>query len=207
MRPLLQILIPTLPERSASFGRLKSELERQILETGNTGMVEILSDDSPRNEKTIGEKRNALVAQSNSDYVCFVDDDDDVSRNYVSLIVNTITETNYPDCISLKGVITWDGDNPQLFEHSIKYKAYDTVSETSLGWFRYVSDSTAPVNYLRFPNHLNAIKSEIVKQFKFPHINFSEDTSFAHMVHQSGLIKTEGYINEVIYHYDFKPSK
>lgn len=211
MKPLLSILIPTLPERAALFQSLRSELERQRIYSGEPLMIEIEIDDSPRGTKTIGEKRNDLVSKAKGEYIAFIDDDDEVSRNYIQLIINAIRSNNYPDCVSLKGVITWDGQNPQLFEHSLKYSVYRTETEKSLGWFQYVSDSTAPINYLRMPNHLNAIKAEIVKQFPFidkgDKSMHGEDTDFSYRVYNSGLIKSEGYIPEVIYHYQFKPSK
>jgi hypothetical protein len=89
----------------------------------------------------------------------------------------------------LRGIITFDGETPELFEHSIKYKEYKTVDN--------------PVKYERYPNHLNCIKSSIAKQFKFPEINHGEDTDWATQIFNSGLIKTEHYIDSVMYHYNF----
>ena len=47
-----------------------------------TSEVEVLTelDDGTR---SIGEKRNALVESAGGEYVCFVDDDDMVSSDYV----------------------------------------------------------------------------------------------------------------------------
>ena len=61
--------------------------------------------------------------------------------------------------------------------------------------------------YERYPNHLNCIKSSIAKQFKFPEINFGEDTLWADKVFKSGLIKTEHFIDKVIYHYKYITNK
>lgn len=207
-QPLISVLIPTLPERRESFDRLVTELDRQKdLLPSHT--VEILTDSSPRGEKTIGEKRNRLVNEAKGKYCLFIDDDDDISRNFLKLISEAIIHYVYPDCISLKGVITWNGDwnTAQLFEHSIKYNKYHTNEQAKFNLFHWVSTSTADVTFERFPNHLSCIKTDIAKQFKFPHNNFGEDTSFAEQVYKSGLIKTEGYIDQVLYHYDYRQNK
>ena len=94
----------------------------------------------------------------------------------------------------MTGVITWDGNNPEVFEHSIKYKAYRT-------------NDTGPIKYERYPNHLNIIRSDIAKQFRFPEINHGEDTDFATQIFKSGLLKKETTIDGVMYHYDYKAKK
>lgn len=210
MRPLLSILIPRLPEpeREHSYKLLRDELERQIAYSGESLGYEILDDPAPRG-KLIGDKRNDLLQAATGQYIAFVDDDDQVSINYIKLITETIRQNNYPDCISLKGVITWNGDwnTAELFEHSLRYNAYRTNEQARFNLFHWVSTSTADVKYERFPNHLSCIKAEIAKQFEFPSNNFGEDTDWATQIHNSGLIKTEGYISEVLYHYNYISNK
>lgn len=91
------------------------------------------------------------------------------------------------DALSLKGMYYEDFVPGGIFEHSIKYNAWRTTSNE--------------VKYERFQNHLNAIKTSITKKFKFPDKNYGEDFDWATIVHESGLIKTEHYIPEIIYHY------
>lgn len=153
--------------------------------------VQILSR-SDDGKESIGAKRNYLLDKAKGEYVCFFDDDDKPSRDYVKHVMEGISKG--VDCISLRGVITWDGENPEIFEHSIKYPAY-------------VTNDTGFPRYERYPNHLNVIKSSIAKQFKFPEINHGEDTAWATEIKNSGLIKTEHYIDKVIYHYQFKANK
>jgi glycosyltransferase involved in cell wall biosynthesis len=187
----LSILIPSLVSRSESYLHLKKELYRQIDEMDASKEVEVLANiDS--GEKSIGTKRNELLQCSMGKYVCFVDDDDIIVSNYIQLLLQAINEDK--DCCSLKGVITWDNENPEIFEHSIKYDEYRT-------------NATGNPKYERYPNHLNAIKREIAIGFKFPETNFGEDTDWATQIKRSGLIKTEAVIPQVIYHYQFKTSK
>lgn len=191
---LLQILIPTLPERRDMFIRLEQELDRQILECGlrRDDDVLIVSDPAPRGEKTIGHKRNGLLQAATADYVAFFDDDDRPNARYILNVMEGINKG--VDACSLRGIITWDGQNPEVFEHSIKYDAWKT-------------NNTGDIKYFRCPNHLNAIKREIAQQFKFPEINREEDIDWSMQIQNSGLIKTEHYIDEVIYHYDYIPNK
>lgn len=172
------------------FCALKKEIWRQS-EPYKT-LVQIISnhDDTLK----IGEKRNRLLDCSSAEYICFIDDDDTISSTYIQDIMEGLKSN--PDCLSLRGVITWDDANPEIFEHSVRYNSYVT--------------HTLPVNgikYERYPNHLNVIKASIAKQFKFPEINHGEDTDWATQIKNSGLLKNEVYIDKVLYHYQFIPNK
>lgn len=190
----LQILIPTLPERRDMFIRLEQELDRQILECGlcRDDDVLIVSDPAPRGEKTIGQKRNDLLQSATADYVAFFDDDDRPNARYILNVMEGINKG--VDACSLRGIITWDGQSPEIFEHSIKYPEWKT-------------NTTGEIKYERNTNHLNVVKREIAQQFKFPETNFGEDHDWSQQLYASGLIKTEHYIDEVIYHYDYIPNK
>lgn len=183
---LLSILIPTIDERKYSFKklceRLRASCDYELLQ-----QIEIISDDRGR-YISIGQKRNDLLKKAEGKYVCFFDDDDRPCENYVNKLLKAISSD--PDCVSLRGIITVDGKDPQIFEHSIKYTAYRTTLNE--------------VKYERYPNHLNTIRASIAKQFKFPEISFGEDTDWATQIYKSGLLKTEVYLSEVIYYYQYK---
>ena len=187
----LSILIPTLKKREESFYKLYFNLTDQIsiLKLDNEIEILLMIDSG---EKTIGEKRNLLLHRATGEYVCFFDDDDIPSKNYIEKIYEGIKSK--ADCLSLRGVITWDGERPEIFEHSIKYSEWKT-------------NDTGDVKYERYPNHLNVIKSIIAKQFKFPEINHGEDIDWSMQMRDSGLLKNEYYINEVLYHYQFNSVK
>jgi len=182
----LSILIPTLESRKIKYDRLRSVLSLQ-----KTNDIEILCHND-NGALTIGAKRNELLDKASGEYVCFIDDDDDISKDYIKIALEGIASKK--DCVSLRGVITWNGINPEIFEHSIRYNKYKT-------------NDTGAIRYERFPNHLNIIKSSIAKQFKFPETNHGEDTDWATQIFKSGLIKTEHYVDTVTYHYQFKTNK
>lgn len=186
----LSILIPTLSSRADQCMSLVDKMLDQVEKGNYTGFIEIVTL-YDNGEKTIGTKRNELIQMAKGEYICFIDDDDDIAINYIDLLMEGIVKG--VDCCSLRGIITWDGMNPEFFEHSIRYKSYSTTDNI--------------IKYERFPNHLNCIKKSIANQITYPEINHGEDTDFAHKLYASGLIKTEHYIDNVLYHYKFITNK
>lgn len=208
----LSILIahnPIQKWRIPLFDRLFHNLDLQVglfdyQDHWLTGARAYLEDESidviwdNRAKISIGEKRNFLISQAvkyqnEPGYVAFVDDDDNVSKHYVDLLLSGIRTE--PDCCSLRGIITDDGVNPRVFEHSIRYKEYRTVIKNGKEF------------YERYPNHISCMKLSIAKQFPFPAINHSEDTDFATQVFKSGLLKTEHWIDDIIYYYNHVSKK
>jgi glycosyltransferase involved in cell wall biosynthesis len=203
-RFLLSLLICHLPERANYLTRLLMHLPQE--DSHYFTQFEVLVDDRPeeividndrgiyRTKKiTIGEKRNALLQRAQGKYVAFIDDDDLITENYFPNVFEGIRKG--VDCCSLKGIITDDGQNPRVFEHSIKYDRYQTVQRNGRDY------------YERFPNHLNVIRADIAKQFSFPEKNFSEDTEWATELHKSGMLKLEYEIQDVIYQYLYRSRK
>ena len=198
----LSVLIPTTIKRREFLNSLLNQLRGQIggIITQTNSMlittytsyqsgIEILVDHTERDR--IGTKRNRLLANARGKYVCFVDDDDRVSPDYISTILEGIATD--PDCLSLRGIMTVDGKNPEVFEHSIKYSEWKTTNNE--------------VKYERMPNHLNVIRASIAKQIKFPEINYGEDHKWSIALHESGLLKTEWYTDKVLYFYDYRSNK
>jgi glycosyltransferase involved in cell wall biosynthesis len=175
----LSILICSLESRSKLLNRLLSVLGPQV---ENEKSVEILISKDNGNIP-IGTKRNNLVSNAKGDYVCFVDDDDLVSNEYVKKILKAI-ETK-PDCCSLNGELIFNGQTVGLFFHSAEYD-------------RWINDIKNHL-YFRCPNHLNAIKKDIVLKCPFPDKNFGEDHDFSVAIQK--LIKKESKIDGILYKY------
>lgn len=189
----LSILIPSTHSRMDMTMNLTDILLDQIEQGGYTDTVEVVTL-WDKGEKSIGTKRNELIQMAQGEYVAFFDSDDTPSSNYINELMNGISLG--VDCCSLKGVITWDGTNPKLFEHSLKYKEY---RENTIG--------AMPITYERMPNHLNCIKKSLIFDIKFPEISHGEDTNWSYQVFNAGVLKTEYYIDSVIYHYKFVSNK
>jgi glycosyltransferase involved in cell wall biosynthesis len=186
----ISILICTIIKRRHLFDNLFSSLQEQSKPYINE--VEILVE-SDNGEKSIGAKRNELLERATGEYVCFIDDDDEVSPSYIQLLRQAVESGK--DCASLKGLMTWDGINPEVFEHSLKYKEWRT------------NPGSAEIKHERYPNHLSLIRSSVAKQFKFPNKNWSEDHDWSKQIHESGLLKTEYYIPEILYYYKYITNK
>lgn len=181
----LSILIPTLESRKSVYTDLRKEFHNQIAECEAFDSVEVLSV-SDNGEMRIGEKRNCLLNLIRGEYFCFFDDDDEPSKDYIKKILEAI-KTN-PDCCSLYGVYTVNGENPELFEHSLRYKEWKT-------------NVTECPKYERPPNHLNVIKTEIGINYKFIPVNHGEDCDWSMRIAKDEVLKTESVIEGVIYHY------
>lgn len=185
----LSILIPHTTKYKGFLERLTECLEPQVTTKDEVEVLFNIDD----GQMSIGKKRNILLEKSQGEYISFIDSDDLVSDDYIEKLMEGINKG--VDACSLKGMITEDGVNPLVFEHSIKYNAYKTNNPQEL------------VRYERYANHLNCIKSTIAKQFKFPEINHGEDEDWATQIFKSGLIKTEHYIPEIIYFYEYRSKK
>lgn len=151
----------------------------------------ITATDNPQQNK-IGAKRNLLLYVLKGKYFAFFDDDDLPGQEYFKMLFTCLTEHKDIDCCSLRGMMTKNGTNPEIFENSIKYKQYATKKD-------------AAIRYERYPNHLNLILAEHGKKFKFPETNHGEDTDWATQLFNSGLLQREVYIDKVIYYYRFIP--
>lgn len=185
---ILSILIPTIERHKKLFDELMIDLLNQ--QQKFIGQTEILVDD--REGVVTGTKRNNLISLSKGKYIAFIDSDDKVPEDYLETVLPLI-ETGIPDCLSLRGIMTTDGKNPEVFEHSIKYSKWRTTDNY--------------VKYERYPNHLNVIRSTIARQFKFPEITIGEDHVWSTKIHESGLLKNEVFIDKVLYYYKYVSKK
>jgi hypothetical protein len=183
--PLLSILIPTIEGREHFFNHITRKLTHQINAYG-VDKVQLLFYKDKRGENTTGYKRNVLLEQSRGKFVVFVDDDDDVSTNYVQLICDVITNQPSIDAIGVRGIYTADGQGKTKFE-------------TGIRWNWEVTNGC----YTRYINHISPIRRSIAIQFKFPDKTLGEDYDWTMEVKNSGLIKSDFIIPQEIYYYDY----
>lgn len=178
------ILIPTLEERAAQFQRLSTKLRQQIAEHALENEVEIISFIDKR-QHSVGFKRNWLMDQAQGEFTAFVDDDDDVSQEYVSLIDQTIRAHPEIDCIGIKQVITFAEGQQRISIHSLQYTQYFTRGGI----------------YYRPPYHLNPIRRKIAIQYRFEEINYSEDIDWAMRMCRDRALQHEYFIDKILYYY------
>lgn len=186
---ILSILIPTIDlrvEDDRFFGQLIQKLINQIKEGHYEEKVEVVVCFDFRTA-TIGAKRNFLLQEVKGDFLCFIDDDDDISDSYIKNIIETIESNPMIDYVGWKQIYIENGRHAdKLTYHSLKYKEWESASD---GWYRNVS-------------HLNPIRSSIAKSVPYLNKNFQEDSKWA--IDVASLLKSEAYIDEIMYYYRYE---
>lgn len=180
VRPLLDILICSVYARHEQLAGLLLVLGPQLDAAAGAARVTVAVDDC---ELPVGAKRSALVACSTADYVCFVDDDDMVSDDYVAMLLSALAHD--PDYVGFEVAVLLDGVASKRCYHSLRYTGW---SEDTDGYYRDLS-------------HLNPIRREIALQ-GLPFLDgFGEDQAWADKVRQTGLATRERYVDRVLYTY------
>lgn len=177
---ILSILICTIPKRLYMLRLLLHELEKQ-----KTPDIEILTDNGTG---TIGAKRQRMIEKAKGEYVVFIDDDDMVSKDYISSILFALESK--PDVVGFMGWITTNGRNKTNFKIS-KDCGYQTTGK----------------GHERFNNHLSPVKRSIALQIGYKDISWQEDYDYALRLTNSGLIKTERFISKALYYYQYVTRK
>ena len=175
------ILILTQPSRAAYLMRLKSVLLPQI--EGNPE-VEVVERMFVRG-MTRGQNRQAMVDECAGEYINFVDDDDLVAKDYVSSILPLLDGVDY---IGFQVQLYYGGPESGIKDvptfHSLRYPQW---SSTNGGHYRDIS-------------HLNPIRRDLALQVKIEG-DGNEDVVFADRMRTLGIVKTEHYVDKVMYHY------
>ena len=189
--PLLSILIPATPKRYHShLWPLWNKLQGQVDALQREGAVEVLVFLDNR-QRTIGEKRDALVQMSRGRFVAFCDDDDDVADDYIEAIVGAI-EAATKDT----SVVTFD----QL----AVINGAEAVCSFSL---RHRNEPFAAPRFNRNAWHVCAWRGEMARRVRFPATNYGEDWAWAkHLViDATGEIRIPRVLH--VYRYDDRISE
>lgn len=176
----LSIAICTLPVRIESFSNLIRDLNRQIIQHGLQDYVEIISLMDCKG-MTVGEKRNHLRQIAKGLYLCYIDDDDRISSDYIISIIQAME--------SGADVITFKGE----------YKDGSILKDWTINSTNVTRD-TATTQY-RKPNHLCPVRREIYKACPFTDKNYGEDSDYSDLINK--MIKNEYHIPKKLYFYDF----
>jgi GT2 family glycosyltransferase len=182
---LLEILIPSVPEREEQLASLAAGLMIQI-KNHPISISTYVTQSIKNGGLHTGLKRQNLIESANSEYVVFIDDDDIISNDYISEIFNALKHK--PDVVTFNGWMTTNGGERKEWEIKLGNK-YSTVNDI----------------YYRPPNHLSPIKTEIALAIGYPsHLSETEDFDYCMRLQQSNLIQTSVHIDKKLYHYDFK---
>lgn len=193
---LLSICICTLPERKKIFDGLFSKLKNQIL---NTFLLpnnyEILYDATERGLITIGAKRNKLRNYAKGKYICFIDDDDTISGNYIDLITEAMMYN--------ADIITFGIDN----YFNGRYQSTTFINRFLDEQNKETTNFLTTENIGLRPNHifyhagsqyhLTPVKMEISLQIPFIDANNNEDHEYSEGIKR--FLQSEFHIGHVLY--------
>jgi len=163
----LSIVMLTVPERSEVFSKLWTEVRRQTFNCHKDhpilGRIETVVVSGKLRSKgglSIGSKRQLGLGNASGKYVCWLDDDDGISGNYVETILRL--------CQDDKDVCT--------FKSFVKVPNFWCIVDMNL---KNKEDHQIHAGIVqRRPYHVCAFKKEVIKDCKFPDQNWDEDAGF-----------------------------
>jgi hypothetical protein len=168
----LSILIPTLPNRLELFYLpLIKILLKQIEPYNNIELISLFDN----KKRTIGRKRQNMIDIIQGEYVCFIDDDDRISDDYIKLIMDTLDNNPNTDC-----VVFWSCINQPNMEDKIVKFGFEEGNN--------------------LPCHVHVWKSSIVKKYEYKNINHGEDNDWINRAKND--IHHLSKINKILYYYD-----
>lgn len=145
--------------------------------------VEIVLNDAGKS-MVIGEKRNQMIANSESEYFCFIDDDDFVSAYYLDSIMRALEQN--PDVVTFNGWYVENNKTRKPFEIKLGHPYQDL-----------------PNKFLRWPNHITVMRRSCVEHVRFPMMRNGEDYAWSKEIRDRNLLKTSVHIEQDLYTYDF----
>lgn len=175
---MLSILIATQGRRQQKFEQLLKKLTDQA--ELYKGQIEIVAYWN-NGELPIGVIRQKLVEAAQGEYICFVDDDDDVPSYYCREIIEALKHKN--DYVGFQVQFFNNGVEGLPVYHDLKYPVWQ---EDHKGYYRGVT-------------HLNPIRRSIALKGTFTVLGAGEDADWARSIRH--LVHTQTYIDKIMYRY------
>ena len=175
------ILIPTIPGREDGLRRLIDSIHEKIARIYPELRYEIRVEFDNR-EASVGKKRQKLLQAAKGKYLSFIDDDDEITDEYIEDLRATV-QGNY-HVMRLRGNI-----HPYTFTHSIDNRLDMPMARGEV--------------FLRPPNHLTPMLSDVAKLFHFKDATRGEDLEWTIRLAQSGFLLNEYKSDENRIHYNY----
>lgn len=175
--PDLSILICSVAER---HDNVALAIQRQIYDQRNQlddpARVEVIVVTDTR-AMTIGAKRNHLIGMAAGRYVVFIDDDDEVTDDYVASLLDATASG--ADVLTFSLEYRFNGQFERIVEQSLRYTGDDRGRDT--------------------PRHTSAVRRDIAVALPFMESSYGEDADWARRLLE--VAKTEHVIDRALYIY------
>ena len=166
------IMIATIPGRERKLQSLLTTLREKVDRIAPEIRLELCLDFDNR-ESTIGSKRQRLLERAQGKYLCFIDDDDDITDAYVEDFLAMFRGGFHT--MRLRGTM-----REYTFVHSTSVKLSDPMA----------TKDNPPI-FQRPPNHLNPMLSDIAKLIRFKSAVYGEDLDWTISLARTGFLQTE----------------
>jgi len=186
---ILSIVMITIPERALQFYRLKAKIMKQIdycREThptlGDVELVIINSKKFTKGGESIGVKRTNGLRLSKGKYVCWLDDDDDISPDYIETLLR---------------LALWNKD-VLVFNNISRFDNFWALVQMNLDFKQ--DEQAFPGIIKRRPYHVCGWRRELLNGISFPDLNWDEDTAFIEQALK--VCKTQSKTEAVLHEYN-----
>jgi hypothetical protein len=175
--------------------KIRDKIEFQISDSGY--QCEVLCNvDS--GESSSGKKRNELTAAASGEYIAFIDDDDDVSGEYVKSICDAVINDR-PDVVSF----IVDVNLISRVEKKIGNKANQKERRASESWTLGLLEDNREKGGMS-ANHLCCWKKDIAKRVKWSEkLGYGDDQLWYGSINAMNPERTCEIIHKKLYRYDF----
>lgn len=134
----------------------------------------------------LGDKRNEMVKLSCGKYVVFIDDDDDISDNYIETLY--LAAQSNVDIINFTVNVSLNAEPYKPCFYSMDYESDYNLNES----------------YHRLPNHIMCVKRELAIETLYPSIVRGEDAGYSKLLKPK--LKSQLILDDVLYFYNFNQS-
>lgn len=172
-------LIPTIAGREKSLANIMSSIREKMSRIAPDLRYKInLAFDN--RETSVGTKRQNLLQAAEGKYSAFIDDDDDITDAYVEDLVQMVSGS-FP-VMRLRGQI-----GPYTFTHSLENKIDGHMANGEV--------------FLRPPNHLNPMLTDVAKLIPFRDAVRGEDLDWTIRLSRAGFLTHEFVSDSSRIHY------
>jgi len=169
----ISFLIPTISGREDALQRLVASLHERLKRLAPDLRYEISLGFDNR-ELSIGLKRNQLLQGATGKYMAFIDDDDEITDAYIEDLQETV-RGEFP-VMRLRGQLAG-----YTFTHSLENPIDGMMARGDV--------------FLRPPNHLNPMWTDVAKLVPFRDATRGEDLDWTIRLSRSGSLKRE-YVSD-----------